>query len=296
MNTAAQDIGAQSLRHDGQVIGLVALAHGTSHFFHLLIPPLFPFLMRDFGLGYAQVGFLVTVFFVISGAGQAVGGLRRRPHRRASGAALRRGHPRAVGRCARARAELRSARARCGDRRRGQCGVPPHGLHAAQSTRFAAAPRPCVLDARARRQRRLGARAHHAVSARAMARLAVRGIRGGSGRRRRLPAALVAARPAGGRGALDRGRSGAGRRGRARRDPRSSASCDRGPCGCASCSSSFRRVRSASCRPTRRRCSATSMASTWRSRPAASLPISSAVRAAWSRAGSRPHASHAANA
>jgi MFS family permease len=74
MNTAAQDIGAQSLRHDGQVIGLVALAHGTSHFFHLLIPPLFPFLMRDFGLGYAQVGFLVTVFFVISGAGQAAAG------------------------------------------------------------------------------------------------------------------------------------------------------------------------------------------------------------------------------
>ena len=74
MSTAAQDIGAHSLRHDGQVIGLVALAHGTSHFFHLLIPPLFPFLMRDFGLGYAQVGFLMTVFFVISGAGQALAG------------------------------------------------------------------------------------------------------------------------------------------------------------------------------------------------------------------------------
>ena len=74
MNTAAQDLGAPSLRHDGQVIGLVALAHGTSHFFHLLIPPLFPFLMRDFGLGYAQVGFLMTVFFVVSGAGQAAAG------------------------------------------------------------------------------------------------------------------------------------------------------------------------------------------------------------------------------
>jgi FSR family fosmidomycin resistance protein-like MFS transporter len=74
MNMAAQDIGAHGLRHDGEVIGLVALAHGTSHFFHLLIPPLFPFLMRDFGLGYAQVGFLMTVFFVISGAGQAAAG------------------------------------------------------------------------------------------------------------------------------------------------------------------------------------------------------------------------------
>jgi MFS family permease len=61
-------------RHDAEVIGLVGLAHGTSHFFHLLLPPLFPWLMPEFGLSYTQAGFLMTVFFVISGIGQALAG------------------------------------------------------------------------------------------------------------------------------------------------------------------------------------------------------------------------------
>jgi len=64
----------QSGRRDAEVIGLVGLAHGTSHFFHLLIPPLFPWLMPEFGLSYAQAGFLITVFFVVSGIGQALAG------------------------------------------------------------------------------------------------------------------------------------------------------------------------------------------------------------------------------
>ena len=46
---------------------------GTSHFFHLL-PPLFPWLMRDFSLSYTDVGLLTTTFFVISGIGQALAG------------------------------------------------------------------------------------------------------------------------------------------------------------------------------------------------------------------------------
>jgi hypothetical protein len=32
------------VRRDAEVIGLVGLAHGTSHFFHLMLPPLFPWL------------------------------------------------------------------------------------------------------------------------------------------------------------------------------------------------------------------------------------------------------------
>jgi len=64
----------ESSRRDLEVIGLVGLAHGTSHFFHLLLPPLFPWLMKDFGLSYTQAGFLMTVFFVISAIGQALAG------------------------------------------------------------------------------------------------------------------------------------------------------------------------------------------------------------------------------
>lgn len=62
------------LKDDAAVIGLVGLAHGTSHFSHLLLAPLFPVFIRDFGLSYADVGLLMSVFFVISGAGQALSG------------------------------------------------------------------------------------------------------------------------------------------------------------------------------------------------------------------------------
>lgn len=65
---------AVTLRQDVRTIGLVGLAHGTSHFFHLLLPPLFPFFIRDFGFSYAELGLLVTIFFVISGIGQALAG------------------------------------------------------------------------------------------------------------------------------------------------------------------------------------------------------------------------------
>ena len=61
-------------RRDGEVIGLVGLAHGTSHFFHLMLPPLFPWLMDDFALSFTDVGLLTTTFFVISGIGQALAG------------------------------------------------------------------------------------------------------------------------------------------------------------------------------------------------------------------------------
>lgn len=62
------------LRQDAAVIGLVGLAHGTSHFSHLLLAPLFPVFIRDFGLSFSDVGLLMTVFFIISGVGQALAG------------------------------------------------------------------------------------------------------------------------------------------------------------------------------------------------------------------------------
>ncbi len=65
---------AGSLRHDATVISLVGFAHGTSHFFHFMIPPLFPWLMAEFGLSFTQVGLAMTVFFVTSGVGQALAG------------------------------------------------------------------------------------------------------------------------------------------------------------------------------------------------------------------------------
>lgn len=63
-----------NFKSDAEIIGLVGLAHGTSHFFHLMLPPLFPWLMQEFSLSFTQAGFLMTVFFVISGIGQALAG------------------------------------------------------------------------------------------------------------------------------------------------------------------------------------------------------------------------------
>jgi MFS family permease len=62
------------LRRDATVISLVGLAHGTSHFFHLMLPPLFPWIMSEYSLSYTQIGALMSVFYAVSGIGQACAG------------------------------------------------------------------------------------------------------------------------------------------------------------------------------------------------------------------------------
>lgn len=74
MTTAALDPARNPLRHDAQVIGLVGLAHGVSHFYHLLLAPLFPWIKAEFGLSYAELGFLMTVFFAVSAVVQTASG------------------------------------------------------------------------------------------------------------------------------------------------------------------------------------------------------------------------------
>lgn len=63
-----------AVHSDARTIGLVGLAHGSSHFFHLLLPPLFPWLIADFGYSYSQLGFMVSLFFIVSGTGQMLSG------------------------------------------------------------------------------------------------------------------------------------------------------------------------------------------------------------------------------
>lgn len=62
------------LRHDAGVIGLVGLAHMISHFSQLLLAPLFPWLKDAFNASYTELGFLMTIFFVVSCAVQAGSG------------------------------------------------------------------------------------------------------------------------------------------------------------------------------------------------------------------------------
>jgi MFS transporter, FSR family, fosmidomycin resistance protein len=65
---------APPLRQDVQVIGLVGLAHSISHFSQLLLAPLFPWLKDAFEVSFAQLGLLLTIFFVVSCAVQALSG------------------------------------------------------------------------------------------------------------------------------------------------------------------------------------------------------------------------------
>jgi len=59
---------------DATVIGLVSLAHASSHFAHLLLPLMFPKFIETFGFSYSELGLLMSVFFVVSGVGQASAG------------------------------------------------------------------------------------------------------------------------------------------------------------------------------------------------------------------------------
>ena len=61
---------AHSFRRDARVIGVVGVAHALSHFFQLVLPPLFPLLRAEFGVSYATLGALMSVFYVASGVCQ----------------------------------------------------------------------------------------------------------------------------------------------------------------------------------------------------------------------------------
>lgn len=62
------------IRRDAKVIGLVGLAHSISHFSQLLLAPLFPWLKEEFAVSYAELGLLMTIFFIVSCAVQAMSG------------------------------------------------------------------------------------------------------------------------------------------------------------------------------------------------------------------------------
>ncbi|MBI5721524.1 MAG: MFS transporter [Burkholderiales bacterium] len=59
---------------DVRTISVVSIAHGGSHFCQLMVPPLFPWIAPAFGLSNTQLGLLMSVFFVVSGFGQAFAG------------------------------------------------------------------------------------------------------------------------------------------------------------------------------------------------------------------------------
>ena len=60
---------------DVKVIGLVSAAHFMSHFFQIVLPPIFPLLKDAFGVGYAELGIVMTLMYATSGLLQTPAGV-----------------------------------------------------------------------------------------------------------------------------------------------------------------------------------------------------------------------------
>src|SRR6266404_5478395 len=60
---------------DIKVIGLVSSAHFMSHFFQIVLPPIFPLLKDAFGVGYAELGIVMTLMYATSGLMQTPAGI-----------------------------------------------------------------------------------------------------------------------------------------------------------------------------------------------------------------------------
>ena len=61
------DTTVTALRRDTRVIGLVGTAHAFSHFYQLVLPPLFPLIHAQEGYSYTELGLLISLFYAASG-------------------------------------------------------------------------------------------------------------------------------------------------------------------------------------------------------------------------------------
>lgn len=73
MVSVAEETGAQR-RRDSRVIGLISAAHFVSHFYILLLPPIFGLVKGEYGVSYTAIGLALTAFNVVSAALQTPAG------------------------------------------------------------------------------------------------------------------------------------------------------------------------------------------------------------------------------
>lgn len=65
---------ASTLRTDATIVGQVCIAHLMSHFYALVVPPIFFLLTKEFDVGYAAMGLATSMFYVSSGLLQTPAG------------------------------------------------------------------------------------------------------------------------------------------------------------------------------------------------------------------------------
>ncbi|MFT5539343.1 MAG: FSR family fosmidomycin resistance protein-like MFS transporter [Alphaproteobacteria bacterium] len=66
---------AGSFRQEAEVVGLVSGGHFMSHYYSMMLPPLFPFLHDDLGVSYTMLGLLLSLKHLAGGATQLPAGI-----------------------------------------------------------------------------------------------------------------------------------------------------------------------------------------------------------------------------
>jgi MFS family permease len=72
--TQATDLAFTTRAADSRVIAGVSAAHFVSHFYMLVLPPLFAFVRADYDVSYTELGLAITVFNVVSAVLQTPAG------------------------------------------------------------------------------------------------------------------------------------------------------------------------------------------------------------------------------
>ena len=67
---ARSTAGAAQRGGSARAVAVVSTAHFTSHFYLLLLPPLFPLLREVYGVGYTELGFAISVFSIVTACTQ----------------------------------------------------------------------------------------------------------------------------------------------------------------------------------------------------------------------------------
>lgn len=60
--------------HDARIIALISFGHAIAHFYNLILTPLFPWIKDSYQLTWTQLGFLMTMYFAVSGVVQLLAG------------------------------------------------------------------------------------------------------------------------------------------------------------------------------------------------------------------------------
>lgn len=68
------DVAHAERRRDRRVISLIGAGHFFSHFYQLMLPPLFPLINAQLGYSFVELGVVTTVFFAASGLAQTPSG------------------------------------------------------------------------------------------------------------------------------------------------------------------------------------------------------------------------------